>query len=153
MTESIGSEKKDANSLIKFALLIVLALVVGSIVLRWLMALAVPILFFINRDLVLKIFNKIISLYQDNPIYGILATIAAFLCISPFSVFLFFRTIYNVVILGKNPVPTKTEIASMVATTKKGIDKLKIESKDSPKQEKDSLMTVEEIRAKFKDEF
>ena len=146
MAEKINTEDSSSNNMIKLALLVVLGLLVASVLLKWLAALAIPILLFINRDWVFKIIAKIKELYLQNPIYGLGATIMAFVLLTPFSVVLFFRTIYNIFVLGKNPIPNKKEMVSMVSNAKKGIGKMKIEDNDG-------LMTIEEIRAKFKDDF
>ena len=160
MTEEINkSESSDSGNLLKIGLIVVIGLIVGSVVLRWLAALAVPILLFINRDWTMAIVNRIIKLYQDNPIYGLGATIAAFLLLTPFSVLLFFRTIYNIIVIGKNPIPDKGELFDMAAKAKQEIEKLKIEdngdtsSSKKKIQTKEKLMTAEEIRKKFKDDF
>ena len=144
--------------MLKLGLLVVVGLIVGSIVLKWLAALAVPILLFINRDWVIKIGAKIVDLYKENPIYGILATIAALLMVTPFSIVLFVRTLYNIFVIGKNPIPDKKEILSMVNATKKGIDKMKIDDKKpatksvTKPERKDGLMSIEEIRAKLNED-
>lgn len=84
----------------KSALSIVLVVLLAVFLLRVIAALIVPIiiliLLFANRDLVLQLVNKIMSLYQDELYKGLLATFGAFILFTPFVVFLFFRTIYNV---------------------------------------------------------
>jgi hypothetical protein len=93
-----GEEKRTAPW--KSALSILLIVVLAIFLLRVIKALLVPIivliLLFANRDLVLKIVNKIIALYRDETYKGLLATIGAFVLFTPFMVFLFFRTIYNI---------------------------------------------------------
>ncbi|MGH1336204.1 MAG: hypothetical protein ACRBFS_08755 [Aureispira sp.] len=84
----------------KSALSVVLIVILGLFLLRALAALIVPIivliLLFANRDLVLRLGNKIMALYNEELYKGLLATFGAFILFTPFVVFLFFRTIYNI---------------------------------------------------------
>ncbi len=84
----------------KSALSILLIVIMGIFLLRVVAALIVPImvliLLFVNRDLVGKLVQKIIDLYKEEAFKGILAGFGAFILFTPFMVFLFFRTIYNV---------------------------------------------------------
>lgn len=99
MKEDYFSEEPRTSPL-KSALSIVLVVLLVIFLFRVIKALIVPIivliLLYANRDLVKKIVNKIMALYQDHLIKGLLATFGAFMFFSPFVVFLFFRTIYNI---------------------------------------------------------
>lgn len=108
----------------KSALSLVLIVVLAIFLLRVIAALIVPIivliLLFVNRDLVSSIIGKIMDLYQEELYKGLLATLGAFVLFSPFVVFLFFRTIYNIFATpdaieesGKTRIEYDTEIESL----------------------------------------
>lgn len=142
MTET---NQKTSNPLLKIALAVIVVLLVGTIIYRLLGVIVVLLLLFINRDLVKKIFNKIVQLYQQNIVYGIGASIGAFLLFSPFTVFLFFRTVYHI-FTGKKLNNKITE------ETKTIIDISPKKMKKDTIPRSDGLMTIEEIRAKLRDE-
>lgn len=82
----------------KSILTLVLMVVLGIVLLRFLMAFIIPILSIVlliaNRDLVGRIIRLIGRLYQQELYKGLLATVAAIFLFTPFLVFLFFRTVY-----------------------------------------------------------
>lgn len=116
--------QEERTSPWKSALSLVLIVVLSLFLLRVLAALVVPIivliLLFVNRDLVSTIIGKIMNLYQEEMYKGLLATLGAFVLFSPFVVFLFFRTIYNVFANpdvveegGKTRIEYDTELESL----------------------------------------
>lgn len=82
----------------KSILTLILMVVLGLVFLRVLMALIIPILSIVlliaNRDLVYRIVRLIGRLYEQELYKGLLATIAAIFLVTPFLIFLFFRTVY-----------------------------------------------------------
>jgi len=127
-----------SNSPLKIALGLILVIIIASFLLRWLLALIVPILLIANRDLVFKIGGKILEFYKQDTLKGIGATVLAFVLFTPFTVFLFFRTIVFLV-TGSNLVSTddKGEKTTIDITTKK------------KEKRKDGLMSLDEIRRKL----
>ncbi|MFK7797386.1 MAG: hypothetical protein AB8E82_08025 [Aureispira sp.] len=116
--------QQERTSPWKSALSLVLIVVLAIFLLRVIAALIVPIivliLLFVNRDLVSNIIGKIMNLYQEEMYKGLLATLGAFVLFSPFVVFLFFRTIYNVFANpgvveegGKTRIEYDTELESL----------------------------------------
>lgn len=139
------TNQKSSNPILKIALAIILVLLVGTIIYRLLGVIVVLLLLFINRDLVKKIYGKIIQLYQKNMVYGIGATIAAFLLFTPFTVFLFFRTVYHIFTGKKLDKQVTKEAKTIIDITPK-------ETKKNTTPRSDGLMTIEEIRAKLRNE-
>jgi hypothetical protein len=142
MSETV---QKNSNPILKIALGVIVVLLVGTIIYRLLGVIVVALLLFINRDLVKKIFDKILQLYQTNPLYGIGATIGAFVLFSPFTVFLFFRTLYTI-FTGNVPVTNKT------STDKVVIDITPKEDTQKRTPRTDGMMTMDEIRAQLRDQ-
>lgn len=111
MKEDYFSQEKRPSPW-KSAISIVLIVLLAIFLLRVIAALIVPIIVVIllvaNRDLVLRLLHKIADLYQDELYKGLLATVGAFVLFTPFVVFLFFRTIYNI-FANPNAIGTSSE--------------------------------------------
>ncbi len=133
----------NSNSLLKMGLILIVALLIGSFVLKWLLALAIPILLFLHKDLVFKIGAKLMALYHKNSLIGILAMIGSFLMLSPFSIFLFGRSIYQLFASGKIQIPDQESIKDALG---------KSPQKENYTPSTEGLMTLEEIKAKLNEE-
>ncbi len=139
----IEEVKSNNKSKLQLAFGLILLVLVGSIVLRWLLALAVPILLFANRDIVFRMIGKIADYYREDPLKGLAATVVAFLLFTPFTIFLFLRTIYYLVSGNDFPIPDN----------KKTIIDITPKKEKKPQEDnEDRLMTIEEIRRKLRED-
>ncbi len=90
------SEEKPARW--KSAVSVVAVLIIAFFIVRWLIAMLIPVLIGIiliaNRDLVFKAIRLIYKQYKDETYKGLLATLGAVLLFFPFVGFCFLRSIY-----------------------------------------------------------
>jgi hypothetical protein len=89
---------------------VVIALVIFKMVLRILFPVLIGIILIANRDLVFKAIKLIYRQYKDETYKGLIATLLAFFAFFPFVGFLFFRSLYYVIVDGsKEKKESKTK--------------------------------------------
>lgn len=141
--------KSDSSTILKFAVGLIVLLLIGSLIIRWLGSIIVLIVWYLNRDLVLFLFQKVKHLYQQNLLYGIGATVLSIVLLSPFTVFLFVRTIAKA-FFGKTILPIKKKQHS--TSNKTIIDITPTEQSSHYRPQTEGLLSIEEIRAKLRED-
>ncbi len=98
--EAVEAKPARWKSALSVIAVVVIALIIFKMVLKILFPVLIGIILIANRDLVFKAIKLIYRQYKDETYKGLIATLLAFFAFFPFVGFLFFRSLYYVIVDG-----------------------------------------------------